>query len=223
MDPYIAVTVTASVVAALMSAIAWRVVREDRRRSEARIRTLAADIQRDDRGDADVEIRRTVPVSNDLFTVAERPRATGRATVAIALGGFAVVSAAALAVVLSAGTRTAPPAPVRPQPTVAHAPLELVALDHDRDGSGLTVRGVVRNPAGAAAVNRLAAVVSVFNREGGFVASASRAVDASMLGENSESSFIVSVPGLSDVGRYRVSFRTDDRVVPHVDRRSLEH
>jgi len=29
---------------------------------------------------------------------------------------------------------------------------------------------------------------------------------------------MVSVPG-ANVGRYRVSFRTDDKIVPHVDRR----
>ena len=38
-------------------------------------------------------------------------------------------------------------------------------------------------------------------------------------GPGGESRFVVSVPSAADVGRYRVSFRTDDRVVPHVDRR----
>jgi hypothetical protein len=35
-----------------------------------------------------------------------------------------------------------------------------------------------------------------------------------------ESPFRVTVPGVKDVGRYRVSFRTDTGVVRHVDRRS---
>jgi hypothetical protein len=35
-----------------------------------------------------------------------------------------------------------------------------------------------------------------------------------------ESVFVVTVPGAADVGRYRVSFRSDDRIVPHVDRRA---
>jgi hypothetical protein len=30
---------------------------------------------------------------------------------------------------------------------------------------------------------------------------------------------VITIPGMADVGRYRVSFRTDDGVVPHVDRR----
>ena len=32
--------------------------------------------------------------------------------------------------------------------------------------------------------------------------------------------FTVTLPGAADVGRYRVSFRTSEGIVPHVDRRS---
>jgi hypothetical protein len=32
----------------------------------------------------------------------------------------------------------------------------------------------------------------------------------------------VTIPGAVDVGRYRVSFRTDEGVVPHVDRRAAK-
>ena len=35
-----------------------------------------------------------------------------------------------------------------------------------------------------------------------------------------EATFVVTVPGAGAVDRYRVSFRTDDRIVPHVDRRA---
>ena len=34
--------------------------------------------------------------------------------------------------------------------------------------------------------------------------------------------FIVTVPHAGEVGRYRVSFRSDDRIVPHVDHRDHE-
>jgi len=44
-------------------------------------------------------------------------------------------------------------------------------------------------------------------------------VESPALVPGGESRFIVSVPSAADVGRYRVSFRTDDRVVAHVDRR----
>src|SRR5438105_1460359 len=39
------------------------------------------------------------------------------------------------------------------------------------------------------------------------------------LAPGTESPFAVTIPHASDVGRYRVSFRTDDRIVPHIDRR----
>jgi len=105
-------------------------------------------------------------------------------------------------------------------PAVAALPLELVALGHERDGESLIVRGIVRNPASGAAVDRLTAVVFLFNREGGFLSSGRVAVETSALRPGTESTFVVTVPGAGAVERYRVSFRTDDRIVPHVDRRA---
>lgn len=236
MVPYVVVALASLIVAAVMSGVAWRVVREERRRSEARVRALAAAIA-SEKGSGvffasgaeqdsrplfhvpDLELRPPAAAPGALFAVTDRPPSS-RAPAAIALGVFAVASAAALAVALSAGSRTAPPAPAASAAAVAEAPIELVALGHDRDGDRLTVRGVVRNPRGAAAVNQLAAVVFVFNHDGGFVASARGAVDAPVLATDAESTFIVQVTGITDIGRYRVSFRTDDRIVPHVDRRT---
>jgi len=34
-----------------------------------------------------------------------------------------------------------------------------------------------------------------------------------------ETAFTVTVPAATQIGRYRVSFRTNDRVIPHIDRR----
>jgi hypothetical protein len=99
-------------------------------------------------------------------------------------------------------------------------PLELVALGHERDGDRLTVRGVVRNPPTSAEIDGVTAVVFLFNREGGFLASGRMPAQPSTLRPGGETTFVVTVPGASDVGRYRVSFRTDDRIVPHVDRRT---
>mgnify|MGYP001025074949 CR=1 FL=1 len=45
------------------------------------------------------------------------------------------------------------------------------------------------------------------------------AVDSTMLGPGGETTFTVTVPAASQIGRYRVSFRTEDRVIPHIDRR----
>jgi hypothetical protein len=99
------------------------------------------------------------------------------------------------------------------------APLELVALTHDREADRLTVRGIVRNPSAGGERPHLTAVVFLFDRDGGFVASGRADVDASALGPGTEAPFTVTIPNAGDVGKYRVSFRTDDRIVPHVDRR----
>jgi hypothetical protein len=124
-----------------------------------------------------------------------------------------------------AATRTTtatPPAATgdnRTVAAVAPAPLELVALGHERDGDRLIVRGVIRNPPAASAVEPLTAVVFVFNADGGFVTSARAAVDANALRDAGETTFAVTVPDAASVSRYRVSFRSGDRIVPHVDRR----
>ena len=94
-----------------------------------------------------------------------------------------------------------------------------MALGHERDADRLTIRGVVRNPPSGSHVSGLTAVVFLFSRDGGFLTSGRAAIDASALAPGAESPFVVTVAGAADVGRYRVSFRTDDGVVPHVDRR----
>jgi hypothetical protein len=99
-------------------------------------------------------------------------------------------------------------------------PLELVALGHEREADRITVRGVVRNPPVGAELNELKAVVFLFDRSGGFITSGSAAIDTAAVAPGAERTFVVIVPAGPDVGRYRVSFRSADHVVPHVDKRS---
>ena len=47
---------------------------------------------------------------------------------------------------------------------LAAAPLELIALGHERDADGLTVRGVLRNPSSGSEISHLTAVVLLFDR-----------------------------------------------------------
>jgi hypothetical protein len=60
----------------------------------------------------------------------------------------------------------------------------------------------------------------VFDRSGGVVSSARAAIDYQVLEAGDESPFTVTVPGASSGARYRVSFRADRAVLPHVDRRA---
>jgi hypothetical protein len=100
------------------------------------------------------------------------------------------------------------------------APLELVSLRHQRQGDALVVSGLVRNPHAGRVVGKLAAVTFTFDRQGTFLASGRAPLDFPELRPGDESPFTITVPQTAAVSRYRVSFRTDDGVVAHVDRRA---
>ncbi len=100
-----------------------------------------------------------------------------------------------------------------------NSPLELVSLRHERLKEKLAVSGLVRNPSAGQPVERLSAVVFLFDRQGAFVTSAKADVDFLKIGAGDESPFVVSLDAPATVARYRVSFRTDAGIVPHIDRR----
>lgn len=102
---------------------------------------------------------------------------------------------------------------------VTDTPLELVSMRHDRAQSKLTVSGLVRNPVAGKPVDHLSAVVFLFDSEGTFVTSSKSMVDFVRLGSGDESPFVVTLDAPATVARYRVSFRTDEGIVPHIDRR----
>jgi hypothetical protein len=220
------VTLVSLLVAITMSVIAWRLAAEERRRSNARVAGLAADIHE---GNLDLQPSAHGPARSesatpaDLFAIAQPAQSGSRLATVIACGVIVVGSLATVGLLLGSGSHTAKAALVQSRTTPAGpadpVPLELIALGHDRTGDDLTVRGVVRNPPSGVAVDRLTAVVFLFNREGGFLTSGRATVESPALVPGGESRFVVTVPAAANVGRYRVSFRTDDRVVPHVDRR----
>lgn len=162
---------------------------------------------------------------SDLFGTTVRPARGSRNFGLIAAVGMLVVGAAVAFATMSGGKKP-PPSPASADrhatTTVAATstpPLELVSLRHRRDGDALSITGMVRNPASGARVQHLTAVVFLFDRNGGFLASGRAAIDYTALVPGDESPFVVTVKEPGAVGRYRVSFRTDERVVPHVDRR----
>jgi hypothetical protein len=215
--------------ALVASLVAWRLFREERRRSDARVAGLAADIHA-----VPAENSYAAAVMNDpahvpiehLFTDADADATSGRRRfMAILAGGaLVVVSVAALMVFATSGAHPAASAgPANRATTSAStpaAPLELVALGHEREDDRLTVHGVVRNPASGTDVTHLTAVVLLFNKQGGFLTSGRAAVNPGTLAPGANAPFVITIPGAADVSRYRVSFRAEDRVMPHVDRRS---
>jgi hypothetical protein len=222
------VITAASLVAAIGAiAHAWRVTRRERLRSEARVAALAADIGRGEIEVGRPEIAPGAEVRPGLFAgrqdAAARPRLFG----VVGAGVLAVSAIISLLVLTSRGEdgdRPRVEAPASPAVTAA-APavtesagaresIELIALAHERGANQLTVRGIVRSSTSSP----LTAVVLLLDREGALITTAY--ADVRQSEGTYERRFVVSLPDSDGVGRYRVSFKRDDQVVPHVDRRS---
>jgi hypothetical protein len=250
----IVTTAVSTMLAVAMGVFAWRLAREERRRSAARVAALASDLRDADtyRDRAVVGIRsEPARIHSVAHSVASRPidvdsidlgRARGAAPDAelfrtlpagrsrstllrvLVVGGLAVATALALVVATGrGGAAVAEPTPPQSSQSAKAAdavPLELLALGHDRDGDRILVRGVVRNPSSGAAVDQLTAVVFLFDRDGGFLESGRAAMRVPTLAPGTESAFVITIDRGARVGRYRVSFRSGDRVIPHVDHRS---
>ncbi|HUQ88357.1 MAG TPA: hypothetical protein VM096_12410 [Vicinamibacterales bacterium] len=144
----------------------------------------------------------------------ERDKGGRQKTIAFAAIVLFLVMSGGLAWMMS-GPRGSTAAAVGP-----NSPLELVSLTHARQNDKLSVSGLVRNPANGKTIDHLSAVVFLFDRTGTFVTSSRANVDFLKLGAGDESPFVVSLDAPATVARYRVSFRTDDGIVPHIDRRS---
>lgn len=158
---------------------------------------------------------RSLSHASGFLGVAEVERDTGGRQKSLALAAlilFAVLSGGL--VWMMSGPRGTSAAALGP-----NSPLELVSLSHQRQADKLAVSGLVRNPVAGKPIEHLTAVVFLFDRMGTFVSSSKASVDFLKLGAGDESPFVVSVDAPSSVARYRVSFRTDDGIVPHIDRR----
>jgi hypothetical protein len=160
----------------------------------------------------------TPVASADLFSTTAAAPGGGFGFAGAAVIGIAIVALAIGAFAWSGGSslNDAPAAAVDGE---SSGPLELVALSHARTGDGLTVSGMVRNPPTGIARAHLTAVVFIFDRQGTFLTSTRAPIEPVNLNPGTQSLFTVNVPQAAGVSRYRVSFRTDLGVVPHVDRR----
>jgi hypothetical protein len=228
--------ITSVTVAVLSSAIAWRLYRLERLRSIARLSALSAAID-EDRSSATEEFAWEEPplLKDDapgLFSQAQQPvRSRGVLMTAAATMGLGILVVVLMAM-LADGER---PIAESARPTAegehsivgggrpnaatqAHATdaLELLSMMHARDGSALVVTGLVRN-ASATSTSPLTTVVTALDADGVVVGTSSAALAA--VGPGMTEPFTVRLDGISAVGRYRVSFRTNSGVMPHVDRR----
>jgi hypothetical protein len=210
-----ALTVVSLIAAAGFGLVAWRTLAEERHRSAARVAALASAI--------DSVAPRAASASTSVAVGSMFTTAPGGALKSRPLIKAAVVAAMAVtivvAVAMSTRGRTEQPAASVSAARQA-APLELVSMRHAREGSSLTVSGLVRNPRAGSEATRITAVVFAFDKNGTFVASGRAPLDFTTLEPGDESPFVVTIPNVANVGRYRVSFRTEAGMLRHVDRRT---
>ena len=98
-------------------------------------------------------------------------------------------------------------------------PVELLSLDHRRQGDYLAVSGTVRNPLGGRGRAKLSVSATVFDRTGAVIGTGQTPLPVEGLPPGGETAFTIALPDADRIDRYRVSFMEDRSRLPHVDRR----
>ncbi|MGH9410084.1 MAG: FxLYD domain-containing protein [Vicinamibacterales bacterium] len=229
------VTLISMAMAIALSAIVWRMLRDERQRSLARVKTLTTFANASPRTLASDSLydRSMIASVADDFPLLESSRTepalfSGSGARSPWIGRVGIIACLALAVaavkllpaahrdrfVASAGPSTSAAA------TPVAAPLELLSLRDAHEGGSFSIKGLVQNPADGATLAHVEATAIAFDEGGTFVASGRALLDVPTLAPGDESPFLVTMPVAANVARYRIAFRTDDgRVIAHVDRR----
>ena len=239
------VTVISLTMAFAMGIVTWRLIREERRRADARVAMLMADLA------ADGDNARTVaspvrtaepapprPRVAPVTPVARPARSAG--TVAPPVPGapsptalFAPITGsptalrpflatvAAAVVVLAAvsftmlSQRSRGPDPGAGPPE----PVDLLSLAHAKEGDYLAITGSIRNPSDGIERGQLSVTAIVFDRNGTVVGTGQTPLPVAVLPPGSETPFTISLPEADRINRYRISFRQGQTSVLHIDRR----
>lgn len=210
----VAVTVLAVAMAIAMGVMLARTMREERRRSDARV-ALLSEVAAEPAANAPVHVH-----AADLFHVDPEPspwpqRFAVIAAMTVVLGVAVVAMKSAIGTPATARASASAP--------VSASPLELLSLRHAQENGTLTITGLVQNPRTSGQVTGVEATVLVFDSGGAMVTSGRAPLDFTTLGAGDESPFVIRVPVQGAVARYRVGFRgADGRVLGHVDRRNSE-
>lgn len=217
------VTFVSLAIAGVLAFYVRQLTRAERERSEASAAALADMIgpahleppASFDLGDRGAEAPAPQLSSSVMFGAAEPAAASPRMFLIPVIGLFVVIAALSGIYVWNRSS-----ADTTAAAGTSGAPLELVVLRHQRRGEVMAISGLVRNPPGGRTIQSLSAVAFTFDKQGGFLASGRAPLDFPLLQPGDESPFTVTVPNSPGIGRYRVTFRTQSGIVPHVDRRS---
>jgi hypothetical protein len=212
------VTLLSLVVAAAFGFLAWRSIRREQLRADARNASLAAAIDNASTRDLSFEWpgEEPAPSTAPVLFESKTEESSRRRPLLTAAAGLAAVLAVVVLIAMSGG-RYENAVHVQPAISAPVESLELLSLRSAREGPTLAVTGLVRNRSDEP-FTAITAIVSAMDSEGRTVRNASAAIDALSAGH--QSLFVVTIPNASDVARYRVSFRDASGVIRHVDRRT---
>ena len=236
------VTIISLLLAWAMAIVSWQRVRAERRRGDARVAALLAEFagRPAPRGEAAARergrpvegpaataagpARRGRPPGNPRLPFAapaapppqqRRPAGSPRRAARTRWGhGLAAV---AVGTVLVAGVSLADRTAIRPDGEAV--PVELLSLDHRRQGDYLAVSGSLRNPPAGRERTRLSVTATALDRTGAIIGTGQTPLPVAALPPGGETAFTIALPDADLIGRYRVSFMEDQSKLPHVDRR----
>jgi len=214
------VTLLALLMTVTMGIVTWRLVREERRRSAARLWALAAELKAQGITPSPIDPPETPPAPPaDLFdrqldsTSGWQRRLAGVGAAGALLAVLVLVAVRAV----SPGDAASLDARENQPHENERPPVELLTLAHERRDGMLSISGTVRNL--EEGVNEQLSVLAVaFDDDGTMVASGRTHVQAEPLPAGTDSSFTISLPA-QQASRYRISFLADETTVPHLDRR----
>lgn len=159
---------------------------------------------------------------DDMFGATPAPGVAGRRWLALAAVALLVAAGVATFSALNSPEVVAAVAASRPSSASdSDRPLELLSLRHAVDADGaFTVTGLVQNPLNGKELQKVEAVVYLFDETGQYFASGRSNLDVAAVEPGDESPFVVHIANVTGVSRYRVGFRQGDgKVVAHVDHR----
>ena len=220
----VGVTLLSLAMSAALSVIVWRMLRDERARSEARVTALATLAARPAaRPPQDLPLRQAPANVGALFAEPEHTSPWGH-RFAVMAGVGLVMTSIVLFALAARGPRSSAAAAAAPAGHAnAAAPiagLELISLRDARQADALTITGLVHNPGTGQPLTRVTVTAYTFDDKGSFLASGRALIDVTALAPGDESPFVVTVPVRESVARYRIGFRGEDgRVIAHVDKR----
>ncbi len=236
------VTLLALLMTIAMGVVTWRLVREERRRSAARLAALAATLgQRESSASQPSSpashhtgpaVAVDVVIASPIQTVEDAPSGQPPLSTESVTDLFSMstgptegwgrrlagvgVAGALLAVLVSVAIFSVSTGSENAE--AAKDPVELLSLAHDQQDGMLAISGTVRDLTDRSDAGTLSVLAMAFDDEGQMVASGRAPIEKPALSVGGESSFVVSIPA-EQASRYRISFLVDDTTVPHLDRR----